>query len=179
MKSTHVLFSFALLVLSVIVIAGAVFYQAHTKEQKRIEEAAFSKVIQAGEGIYTTLDGEPISLESYRGKPVFIVAWASWCPQCAEQLALLARVAEETGAKVPILALNRKENKDLIKGYLSLTGTFERLTYIIDTQDHFFKSAEGTAMPEFVLYDIEGNEVFHARGTVTEEELKTLLGSLE
>lgn len=26
----------------------------------------------------TTLDGEPISLEDFRGKPVFVNVWSSW-----------------------------------------------------------------------------------------------------
>ena len=30
----------------------------------------------------TTLQGQPISLQQYQGKPVLLHFWASWCPMC-------------------------------------------------------------------------------------------------
>jgi cytochrome c biogenesis protein CcmG/thiol:disulfide interchange protein DsbE len=40
-----------------------------------------------------TLDGGTVSLADLRGRPVVLSFWGSWCPQCRDELALLARSA--------------------------------------------------------------------------------------
>lgn len=40
------------------------------------------------------LAGEPVSLESFRGKVVIVNFWASWCAPCIEELPALKRVHE-------------------------------------------------------------------------------------
>src|SRR3546814_20011795 len=36
------------------------------------------------------LDGGAVSLAAYRGKPVLINLWATWCPPCRRELPMLA-----------------------------------------------------------------------------------------
>lgn len=37
----------------------------------------------------TTLDGQPFDLGAYRGRPVILNFWASWCLPCREEFPLL------------------------------------------------------------------------------------------
>lgn len=39
------------------------------------------------------LDGRPVPFERYRGKPVFLNVWATWCPPCVAELPSIARLA--------------------------------------------------------------------------------------
>jgi cytochrome c biogenesis protein CcmG/thiol:disulfide interchange protein DsbE len=41
------------------------------------------------------ITGEEVSLTAYRGKPVVVNIWASWCPPCAEEAPDLARFARK------------------------------------------------------------------------------------
>jgi peroxiredoxin len=35
------------------------------------------------------LDGKPIALSDFRGKPVLLIFWATWCTSCKEELPIL------------------------------------------------------------------------------------------
>ena len=39
-----------------------------------------------------SLDGETVTLDSLRGRPVVVNFWGAWCPQCTLQLPLLAEM---------------------------------------------------------------------------------------
>lgn len=40
------------------------------------------------------LDGEPVQLESFRGKVLFINLWASWCAPCIREMGTIERLKE-------------------------------------------------------------------------------------
>lgn len=42
-----------------------------------------------------SMDGTVVSLSDYRGKPVYVKLWASWCPTCVADLPELSRLASE------------------------------------------------------------------------------------
>ncbi|NBX46179.1 MAG: TlpA family protein disulfide reductase [Chloroflexi bacterium] len=42
-----------------------------------------------------SLDGSTIKLSDYRGRPVWINVWASWCPPCRAELPDIAAVSRE------------------------------------------------------------------------------------
>ena len=58
------------------------------------------------------MDGKPVSLSSFRGRQVVLVFWASWCPDCREEVPALqelqARVNPEKVAFVSV-SFDRKE----------------------------------------------------------------------
>jgi peroxiredoxin len=41
------------------------------------------------------LDGSPVSLSDYRGKPLLLQFWATWCPVCALEQASINRIARD------------------------------------------------------------------------------------
>jgi peroxiredoxin len=41
------------------------------------------------------LDGEPVSMQAFRGRPVLLHFWASWCPVCTLQQASIDRIARD------------------------------------------------------------------------------------
>lgn len=46
-----------------------------------------------------TPTGEPLTLQSLRGRPLLINFWATWCPPCIEELPLLDAFYKENAAK--------------------------------------------------------------------------------
>lgn len=67
----------------------AVFFGIRAWQQRDIVHGAaplFSGV---------TLDGRPVSLEQYRGKPMLLHFWATWCPVCKLEQGSIDSVAED------------------------------------------------------------------------------------
>lgn len=47
----------------------------------------------------TLFDGRPFSLDDWRGKPVMVHYWASWCPVCIKELPRLDEACRQDGGR--------------------------------------------------------------------------------
>ena len=48
---------------------------------------------------FDTPDGQPLPMSSFRGKPLLLNFWATWCPPCVEELPLLDAFYQEQKAR--------------------------------------------------------------------------------
>lgn len=165
--------AFALCSILLLLVAAGIYLYRHHKASENAK--GFVQILRA-QGTYTDLEGASVSLETYKGKVFFLLSWASWCPSCGEQLAILSRVAIDTG--VPIVAVNRGETRVIAKDYLQSIQEPSHITYIVDVNDTIFGVTKGYTTPEIILYNTEGIEVFRIRGTFTEEEIRGALSLL-
>ncbi|MFT3813757.1 MAG: TlpA disulfide reductase family protein [Acidovorax sp.] len=62
---------------------------------------------------FTTPEGAPLSLQPFRGKPLLVNFWATWCPPCVEELPLLNRFHAER--KVAVLGLAVDQPQAVLK----------------------------------------------------------------
>ncbi len=76
----------------------------------------------------TTLDGQILQLSDFRGRPVWITFWATWCPPCrAENPDIQAVYEANRDQGLVIIALSIGEDADTVRSYVARTG----LTYTI------------------------------------------------
>ena len=54
---------------------------------------------------FDTPDGQTIAMSTYRGKPLLVNFWATWCPPCIEELPLLNSFYEANKANFQVLGL--------------------------------------------------------------------------
>jgi len=74
------------------------------------------------------LDGVPVDLAGYVGRPVWVVFWASWCPPCQQETPDLERAYGANRARgLALVAVNVQESADVARNYASTYG----LTYRI------------------------------------------------
>ena len=57
----------------------------------------------------TDLDGHPVSLAQFRGRPLLINFWASWCVPCRTELPLLQRAADRSPRLAVVLVDERDD----------------------------------------------------------------------
>jgi peroxiredoxin len=64
------------------------------------------------------LDGNEVSLSDFRGQPVLINFWATWCPPCRTEMPDIAAAYEEHRDKeLVVLAVNVEESADNVRGF--------------------------------------------------------------
>jgi len=68
------------------------------------------------------LDGETIRLADYRGTPVVVNVWATWCRPCEAELAYFQRATDELNDAVAIVMLNLGERPEVVGAFLEQRG---------------------------------------------------------
>ena len=122
--------------------------------------------------------GKTVSLADFKGKPLVINSWAIWCPFCLRELEDFARLQQELGDQIIIIAINRAESLSRSKKYTDELGVTDTLVFLIDPQDSFYRSIGGFSMPETIFVDSNGNTVLHKRGPMNFDEIKQKVNEL-
>ena len=109
------------------------------------------------------LNGPPRSLSSYRGRPLIINMWASWCGPCRAEAASLERLAwSEAGSRYTIIGVSTDDYRDAALKWLRHSNA--TVSHYIDhnlTMEHLLGA---TTIPLTVLVDSNGRVVARYRG---------------
>jgi cytochrome c biogenesis protein CcmG/thiol:disulfide interchange protein DsbE len=103
----------------------------------------------------TGLNGAGISREGFKGKPVVINFFASWCVPCREEHPLLMRLAEKE--HIPLYGIDYKDTPDAAQRLLSQFGNPFRAV----GQDR-----DGRAGLDFGVYGVPETYVLDASGHI-------------
>jgi cytochrome c biogenesis protein CcmG/thiol:disulfide interchange protein DsbE len=69
------------------------------------------------------LEDRPISLAAYRGRPVIVHFWASWCIPCRTEFPLYKRVREEHASDgLEVLGIIYRDSTDAAAGFYQAQG---------------------------------------------------------
>jgi peroxiredoxin len=125
------------------------------------------------------LSGKKVSLAEFKGRPVLITFWATWCTACQQELPTVQRIRDQyqsTGFSV--LALDYRETNTARMSQF-LAGLHVNLEAVIDP-DGTIASAYGVdiGLPISVLLDRKGTVVQIWIGAVTSAELETAVGEV-
>lgn len=172
--------TFAILALIIFLAVAVTLLVLAKGKNDALQESLAGKSLQVEEASaqYTDISGNPVNLDKYLGQNLIVHSWASWCPQCVDQLKMFSSVIS-TLENTKLIAINRGEDRVTAEGFLNHYELWSDVELIIDPTDHFYKTIEGYAMPETVIFDKNGSIVAHFRGVVSETDIKTALANLE
>ena len=108
-------------------------------------------------------NGEDTALSEFKGSPVLVNLWASWCAPCVKELPTLNRLASKPGAP-QIVALSQDNGPiGSVAAFLGGHGIDKLDTY--QDSDMAFSAKSGAAvLPTTLLYDQDGREVWRFVG---------------
>jgi thiol-disulfide isomerase/thioredoxin len=95
-----------------------------------------------------------VKLSQFRGKPVLLNFWATWCPPCVQEVPGLVALQQEMGDKVTIVAVSMDVDEEAYKAF-----TAKKMPGVLTVRDPEHKSSSlyGTfAYPETFLIDKDG-----------------------
>jgi thiol-disulfide isomerase/thioredoxin len=101
------------------------------------------------------LNGPSRELSSFRGAPLLINVWASWCGPCAQEMASLERLSwRGDRPNFAIIGISTDDYVDRAKGLLN--GTKATISHFIDHDLEMEKMLGASRLPLTVLVDANG-----------------------
>lgn len=111
------------------------------------------------------LNGPSRTLSSYRGHPLLINVWASWCSPCRKEAASLERLAwSAVGSRFTIIGISTDDRRAAALGWLKQSNA--TISHFIDSAPHWplEHSLGASSIPVTVLVDAQGRVVARFRG---------------
>lgn len=119
-------------------------------------------------------EGKMVLLSDFRGKPVVINFWASWCPPCQEEMPDFERVYRELGDDVHFLMIDLVDGQreTQAKGEAFIADNGFTFPVYFDTTREAAYTYEIRSIPTTFFVDSEGHLIAGSQGMIDEATLR-------
>lgn len=122
-------------------------------------------------------DGETLTLADFRGRPVVLNFFASWCPPCLAEMPDFEAVHQEVAGEVVFLgAAMQDDSRELSLDVVERTGVTYDLAW--DPAGDLFRAFGGFNMPTTVFIDADGRFVQRHNGIMSIDQLRSAVEDL-
>jgi thiol-disulfide isomerase/thioredoxin len=109
-------------------------------------------------------DGAPASLADFRGRPVLLNLWATWCGPCVVEMPTLDALAGREGDRLAVLTVSQDLNgRDKVEAFFRKQG-YRHLETWLDPQMALMAELKVDTLPTTILYDKDGRELWRVTG---------------
>jgi thiol-disulfide isomerase/thioredoxin len=128
----------------------------------------------------SSFDGQRHRLSDFRGKPVYVNFWATWCLPCALELPDIQELQRHHGDDLVVITVNRRESLDRAERYFSRMprkdgGTGVSFTVNgIDPDDMLYREYRALGMPVSVFVDADGVVTRVVNGLIVLDQMEQL-----
>lgn len=125
---------------------------------------------------FTDPDGKAVTLAAYKGKPVLLNLWATWCAPCVKEMPTLDALAAKAGTTLHVIALSQDLDAAKVQPFWT-KGGYKALRPSSDPK-LAFSTGLGANLPTTILYDAAGREVWRFTGSAewNGEEAAKMIG---
>ena len=115
----------------------------------------------------TLMDGARFDINDHHDKPVLVMVWATWCPNCLAELPALERYYRANASgKVEFLALSLDQDRSKIAAYLKNTPLSFPVAWRA-SPDEIDNLQRIVVTPVFYLVGKDGRVVWRKVGAIT------------
>jgi thiol-disulfide isomerase/thioredoxin len=101
------------------------------------------------------LSGSSRKLSEFRGKPLIINVWASWCGPCRQEMASLERLSRsKVGKQLTMIGISTDDYPDAAKSFLRKSRT--TFSHFIDQRLQLEHMLGADRLPLTILVDAQG-----------------------
>ena len=126
------------------------------------------------------LSGPSRKLSEFRGKPLIINVWASWCGPCRQEMGSLERLSRsKLGKQLTMIGISTDDYPDAAKGFLTKSRT--TFSHFIDSRLQLENMLGADRLPLTLLVDAQGKVVdkyYGAQEWDSPEALKAIAKTL-
>ncbi|MDR1972021.1 MAG: TlpA family protein disulfide reductase [Treponema sp.] len=125
---------------------------------------------------FTAPDGRTVKLSDYRGKPLALHFWATWCGPCIRELPLMANLTASKSGDLVTLAVNCSETDREVTSFLGSRKL--SLNVVMDRDGQISRLYNIFAIPQTFMIDGEGIIRSIKLGAYSQRELSRDISSL-
>lgn len=108
--------------------------------------------------------GRPTSFASFRGRPLLVNLWATWCGPCVVEMPSLDGLAAREGEAMQVLALSQDmDGREQVTQFFAQRN-FRELEPYLDPRLDVMAALRIDTLPTTILYDADGVEVWRMTG---------------
>lgn len=125
-------------------------------------------------------DGNEVSLSDFKGKPVVVNFWASWCSYCKSEMPEFDAAYAQYGDDVVFMMIDVTDGQreTQASGATYVAGKGYAIPVYYDTGMDATYAYNITGLPTSLFVDADGNLVSTAIGAITADELAQRIGTI-
>ncbi len=139
------------------------------------EESKKSEMVEAPDFTVLDWEGKEVSLKDFRGKPVILNFWATWCGPCKNEMPDFNELYQEYGEEIHFVMVNMTDGTedtiDSVKEFIEETG-YEFPVYF-DTEMSAAVAYGVSGIPVTYIIDKDGYAVAKGQGSLTKDILQS------
>lgn len=113
--------------------------------------------------VFEDSKGAPAKLSDFKGKPLLVNLWATWCGPCVAEMPTLDALAGREGARVQVIVISQDSSRNLVDAWWAKRSLPHLKPYLDAKSDLGFAYNTGM-LPTTILYDAQGKEVWRVIG---------------
>lgn len=124
----------------------------------------------------TSLSGGKLSLADFRGKPLVVTFFASWCPPCRTDAPKIAALAQRFGSRINILGIDGGDTRTGVQRFLGRYGW--RFPIVWDPENNQYATFDVAYQPTTFVIDSRGTMVEQFLGPIPATVAQRVIGDL-
>ncbi|KAF1007811.1 MAG: Thiol-disulfide oxidoreductase ResA [Pseudomonas fluorescens] len=150
--------------LSAGVITGLAFWAVAS-----LSLSLYEKGTRLPELALVNANGDTVQLADYKGRPLVINLWATWCPPCRREMPVLER-AQRQNPDITFLFVNQAESMQSVSTYLATQG-LELDNVLFDGGGRLGQAVGSMALPTTLFYQPDGRLINSHLGELSQASL--------
>ena len=116
------------------------------------------------DAVFQNPDGAKVSLGNFKGKPVLVNLWATWCVPCVAEMPTLDALAAREKDRLVVLAVSQDGSGKKVVDPWFAKNPLKMIQAYIDPEQALGDHFQTGMLPTTILYDAQGKEVWRMIG---------------